>query len=158
MVRARQLHAAFYTTLHLLMLLIWKAYARNPNYSPTSFCQARYADAFLPIIHEELMPWAGHGIDETLIDQAFRDRTYHNAMPGIPFVFRDGVPYVVGNSSADALLPWHRDGLMTYCHIMVHLSKLFGRHIPDVEFVIMADDEPGEVIDRMHMPPIPTFR
>jgi hypothetical protein len=50
-------------------------------------CRARYA-AFLPVMHEELMLWAGHGINETLMDAAFDQQTHLAGRAGLPIVFR----------------------------------------------------------------------
>jgi hypothetical protein len=50
-------------------------------------CRARYA-AFLPVMHEELMLWAVHGINESLMDAAFTQQTHLNFKAGLPIVFR----------------------------------------------------------------------
>jgi hypothetical protein len=50
-------------------------------------CRASYA-AFLPVMHEELMLWAVHGINQSLMDAAFSQHTHLNHKAGMPIVFR----------------------------------------------------------------------
>jgi hypothetical protein len=50
-------------------------------------CRADYA-AFLPGIYEDLLLWAGHGIDEKLMDTSLLERSILANQPGIAIVFR----------------------------------------------------------------------
>ena len=69
-----------------------------------SACRARYP-GFLPGIDEDLMMWAGHGINESLMNNTFDFHSYHGSNDGVPIVFKGGVPYAVGSSDFNKLGP-----------------------------------------------------
>lgn len=104
------------------------------------------------------MLWAEKGINETLMDESLMKRSFHAGWAGIPVVFQNGVPYIVGDKSAKGVLPWHRQELTIYSHVLIDLAKRYGKDIPDVEFVLLTNDEMGPVVDRKNMPPLPYFR
>jgi hypothetical protein len=105
------------------------------------------------------MMWAGHGINESLMNNTFDFHSYHGSNDGVPIVFKGGVPYAVGSSDFNKLGPGLRRLLVVYLHVMVHLSKKYGSAIPDVELVIAALDAPGpDEVNRARMPPVPVFR
>jgi hypothetical protein len=120
-------------------------------------CYSRYS-AFLPSIHEDLMSWSGAGITEAMMDEVLMERTFFEGWMGIPIIIKGGIPYMVGNRNASGIAPWFRTEFMIYSQVIIDLTKRYGKDIPDVEFVIMTDDEPGPLIDQDNMPPLPYFR
>jgi hypothetical protein len=47
--------------------------------------------------------------------------------------------------------------LIIYAHVMIHLSKTFGKQIPDLELVLYTNDEPDRAASQ-GAPPTPQFR
>lgn len=122
-------------------------------------CNSQYA-AFLPGIHKDLLLWAPTGIDAALMDKAFTSRTYYGGRAGIPLVVHQGALYVVGNRSAEGVLPWHRQELLEYVVVLRHLLSKHGTSIPDVDLVLLTNDEPEDLLTGQPRttPPLPYFR
>lgn len=123
-------------------------------------CSSQYA-AFLPGIHKDLLLWAPTGIDAALMDKAFTSRTYYGGRAGIPLVVHQGALYVVGNRSAEGVLPWHRQELLEYVVVLRHLLSKHGTSIPDVDLVLLTNDEPEDLLTGQQprtTPPLPYFR
>lgn len=100
-----------------------------------SKCRSRYS-AFLPGIYEDLLPWSVHGINESLMDRAFKEQTFIRPRKkkgdavanGIGIVFKGGKPFVVGGdrNAEDAISGPHRRQLVAYGHVLGHLSRTYG--------------------------------
>jgi hypothetical protein len=122
-------------------------------------CSSQYA-AFLPGIHKDLLLWASSGIDSALMDKAFTQRTYYHGRAGMPVVIHKGQLYTVGNRSAEGVLPWHRQELIEYVVILRHLLSKHGSSIPDVDMVLLTNDEPEDLLTgaTRATPPLPYFR
>jgi hypothetical protein len=77
---------------------------------------------------------------------------------GLPIVFKDGKPWTLQSSNI-SVVKWHAQEIVIYAHVLVHLSSMFGSQIPDSEFVVMVNDQPGPVKDQLkEWPPVPLFR
>jgi hypothetical protein len=70
------------------------------------------------------------------------------------------VPYTfLLDDGLERVMHWWQQNMVVYAHVMAGLARQLGSQIPDSEFVIMANDEPGPgVTDRASMPPLPYFR
>jgi hypothetical protein len=73
---------------------------------------------------------------------------------------RGGKPFTFYTEDMGRGLPgWWQRNMVIYAHIMVGLARQLGSQIPDSEFVIVTNDEPGPAMaERAATPPLPYFR
>lgn len=96
---------------------------------------------FLPNIYEDLMPWQTSGISEKMMDYTHETEGYYIGAPGLPIVIKSGQVYVIDKSDLKLLMPWHAKEVVIYAHVLKHLEQMYGKELPDTEFLIRTNDE-----------------
>jgi hypothetical protein len=122
-------------------------------------CHAAF-HKFMPTIHEDLLFWAQRGVGAELLEQTVRDHTvFNNISSGVAFGFKGGKAYVLGDNDLGTIPGWFSEELVIYAHVFEYLAAKYGRHIPDVLFVLGVNDEPAEYVrDRPADAHLPIFR
>jgi hypothetical protein len=106
---------------------------------------------FLPSIQEDLLPYTNLGISPELMEHTIRvySEVLRRGRPGLTFMFKDGKPYVLGNSTITSIPGWFAKEIVIYSHVFEVLSRKYGKLIPDTVFLLMTSDEPEEYIPNL---------
>lgn len=105
----------------------------------------------LPNIQEDLLPYMNLGVSPELMEHTIRiySEALRPGLPGLAFMFKDGKPYVLGNSTITSIPGWFARELVIFSHAFEVLSRKYGKLIPDTVFLLMTNDEPAEYIPKM---------
>jgi hypothetical protein len=103
-------------------------------------CLTNFSE-FMPNIYEDLMPWQSSGISEKMMDYTHETEGYYIGAPGLPIVIKSGQVYVIDKSDLKLLMPWHAKEVVIYAHVLKHLEQMYGKELPDTEFLIRTNDE-----------------
>ncbi|KAG1677240.1 hypothetical protein FOA52_013439 [Chlamydomonas sp. UWO 241] len=107
-------------------------------------------------IDSDLSAWP-NGIERAAMSASIMKFTTRGKNKGIALAFRGGVAYVV-EAQLVGPVGHHATIYFQYMEVMVELQRLFGKLIPDVEFVIASSDRP--MVSRNATPAerLPVFR
>uniref|UniRef100_A0A7S0WR46 Glycosyl transferase CAP10 domain-containing protein n=1 Tax=Chlamydomonas leiostraca TaxID=1034604 RepID=A0A7S0WR46_9CHLO len=108
--------------------------------------RVKWCDTLSPLyenIQADLAPWKESGISMELQHATFAHHTARKmGQKGIAVGFKGGVAYVTDEPKFTLALGHHVGLFIVYLKVMALQERLFGKHMPDVEFVISTVDRP----------------
>lgn len=107
-----------------------------------SYC-AQFDDLY-GAIHHDLRLWRDVGIPKAAVDKSIATFSMSGKNKGVALAFSGGRAYVIEPISSSILngANHHAQLILVYLMVMLGLERRFGKHIPDVEFVLATSDRP----------------
>ncbi len=106
-------------------------------------------------IYADLAPWAGRGINRSLVDASIQGNVRTPGHASLAFAIARGKLYIVDRTLSEARADGPFTFMLTYVYALRHLVQRYGAILPDVEFVVTQDDFRREPVWE---DPIPLFQ